>query len=308
MWLRTSFFAVLISYSCFASSAIEYQNCQQNWSIAKKPQHIVALNQSAADILLALQAGEKLAGVSYLDDAPDALKQGHYHGVKIIAKEYPAVEILYSSGTDFVVASYISAFQGSVTDRQSLQKNGIGSYLLHDGCRRTHSTSFADIIADIQTLGHLLDREHIAQQLIDRIEQRRIQIKALPKLNQPPKVFYYDGGTHDIYTQGNIGFLNHLLSEAGAENLFAHIQQKWVHVSAEMLISQQPDLILLSDDLRMTAAQKINFMRTDPIFSQLHAVQKQRFITIKFSDLYPGANSGETLWILAQQIRLMTEK
>lgn len=306
-WLQPVLFASFLSYLPFAGGAIDYQNCQQQWSVDKRPQRIVAMNQSAADMLLALQAEDLLAGVSYLDDAPDALKQGSYYGVKVIAKQYPGAELLFANKTDFVVASYISAFHSEAGDRLRLQKNGIGSYLLHDGCGRNLSTTLEDVLTDIRILGRLTGREIIAQQLTQSIQQRRAQVSTLPPLAKPPRVFYYDGGDRDIYTQGGGGFISALLAEAGARNLFADMRQKWLHVSPEMLLSQQPDIILLSDDLRQPAPDKIALMQTDPVLSELNAVKHKRFIVISFSDLYPGVNSGETLWVMAQKIRALTE-
>lgn len=297
-------FGVLACYPTAGLAAtIDYNNCQQNWSIKQMPQRIVAMNQSAADMLLALQVGDRLVGVSYLDDAPEALKQGNYHGIKVISRQYPGAEILYANKVDFLVASYISAFHSEAGDRAQLQKNGIGSYLLYDGCQRSQSVTLSDVMTDIRTLGKLTDRQKQAEQLIQRIEQRQQQVRKLPALSHMPTVFYYDGGQQDMYTQGADGFISNLLADAGAKNLFASERQKWLHVSPEKVIHDQPDIILLSDDLRMSAQRKIVFMQADPVLSTLHAVQQQRFIIISFSDLYPGVNSGETLWTLAQQIR-----
>lgn len=314
MCWRTNYYAGLLGLlfpaiaGATAEAAINYQNCQQDWSIQQTPRRIVAMNQSAADMLLALDAGDRLAGVSYLDDAPEALKQGNYHGVKIISKQYPNEEILHANKIDFLVASYISAFNSDAGDRQRLQKNGIGSYLLHDGCARRLSTTLEDVQVDIKTLGKLIDRQDQAQQLVQRIEQRRQQVKRLPAMHKIPQVFYYDGGDQDIYTQGAAGFITNLLTEAGGKNLFANMQKKWLHVSPEMLVMQQPDIILLSDDLRMSAQKKIAIMQSDPVLSKLTAVQQQRFVVIAFSDLYPGVNSGETLWVLAQQLRKLMDE
>ena len=50
------------------ATAQDYRNCAQDWHIDHSPQRILALNQHAADLLLALGAGSRLIGVAYIDD------------------------------------------------------------------------------------------------------------------------------------------------------------------------------------------------------------------------------------------------
>lgn len=59
-----------------------YRNCGQDWTLPHAPpQRILALNQHAADLLLALQVGPSLVAVSYIDDDTEALASRRYRGV-----------------------------------------------------------------------------------------------------------------------------------------------------------------------------------------------------------------------------------
>ena len=85
--------------------ADNYTNCAQAWALPHAPpSRIVALNQHAADLLLALDARPSMVGVAYLDDSDNTHRQGRYFEVPVIAAQYPSSEVLYAQRPDLVVA------------------------------------------------------------------------------------------------------------------------------------------------------------------------------------------------------------
>ena len=72
-----AFGALLCAMPVLADS---YRNCGEDWH-AVQPSRIVALNQHAADLVLALGAGPALVGVAYLDDTHAGQRPSEYFAV-----------------------------------------------------------------------------------------------------------------------------------------------------------------------------------------------------------------------------------
>lgn len=151
--------ALLCSLPVLADS---YRNCSEQWN-AVKPLRIVALNQHAADIVLALGAGPALVGVAYLDDNAAGQRPSEYFGVPVIARQYPASEVLYAAKPDLVIGGFASAFGDGVTSRLGLARNGVGSYLLESACNGHSLDYFAHVRNDLLTLGKLLHQQQKAR-------------------------------------------------------------------------------------------------------------------------------------------------
>ncbi|PTT94852.1 iron ABC transporter substrate-binding protein, partial [Pseudomonas sp. HMWF005] len=67
-----------------AAMADNVRNCGEHWQVsASPPARIVALNQHAADLVLALDAGSSLVGVAYLDDTDAGQRPTAYFGVPV---------------------------------------------------------------------------------------------------------------------------------------------------------------------------------------------------------------------------------
>ncbi|EGM7047528.1 ABC transporter substrate-binding protein [Salmonella enterica] len=289
--------------SFFASATLTFDNCGKSWTLAQRPQKIVALNQTAADILLALDVGSKLVGVSYIDDDPKVARDGEYRGIPILARRYPAVELLYRDGVDFVVAGFPSAFAALHGDRKTLGDNMVGSYLLSAACSRDAVPSLNNVVVDLQQLGEISGRSEKATALIAHIRQRQAEVAALPPLKNPPGVFYYDSGTAELRTQGQRGFVNTLLRDAGARNIFSDIAYSGISISLERLLQRDPDIILLADAVWSTAESKRRFLEEHPALSTLSAVKAKRYIIFPFSQLTPGVDSADSLLALAIILR-----
>lgn len=286
-----------------SATALTFHNCGADWTLTQRPRRIIAANQHAADILLALNVQSELIGVSYIDDDLDALQRGRYQGVPVIARHYPSAETFYGSQADFVVAGFSSAFTGGPGDRETLYKNHIGSYLLSAAYATAANASIKHVIADIRTLGEIVGRSSNAAALIADHRQKQRLTAALPPLSPPPSVFFFDSGSLELYTQGQRGFITALLHDAGAENVFADVRQQNAIVSAEALLQRNPDVILLADAVWSSADSKKQFLQHHPALSTLRAVREKRYIVIPFSRLYPSIHSGDTLYSLALRLR-----
>ena len=283
--------------------ADNYRNCGETWSAAQlPPSRIVALNQHAADLLIALDAGPSLVGVAYLDDTHAGDRKTEYAGVPVIAPRYPSSEVLYAQKPDLVVGGFATAFGDGVTSRSGLARNAVASYLLESACAGHSLDYFGHVRNDLLTLGALLHKQQKAQQLSAGLDADLARARALIGNEKPLSVFYLDSEVNGLDSEGGRGFVTTLLAAAGARNLFADINQYRVTIDRETLLISDPDVILLADAEWSPAWRKRQLLENDPVLSRLRAVREHRLIDIPFTHLLPTVGSGRVALHLAQQL------
>lgn len=291
---------------CTPALADTYRNCAQDWSVPRSsPSRIVALNQHAADLLLALDAGPSLVGVAYLDDNGITHRHGEYFDVPVIAAKYPSSEVLYAQRPDLVVGGFASAFGNGVTSRTGLANNGVASYLLESACAGHSLDYFGHIRQDLFTLGALLHKTRRAQMLSDALDADLANAHALIGDARPLSVFYLDSEVGGLDSEGQRGFVTTLLAASGARNVLADIPLSRVTVSNETLLAKDPDVILLADALWSPANRKRQLLTTDPVLSKLRAVRENRLIDIPFTHVVPNMGSGQVVLSLAQRFKAL---
>ncbi|WAB90120.1 ABC transporter substrate-binding protein [Pseudomonas citronellolis] len=284
-----------------ALAAEDYRNCGETWHLAKAPERILALNQHAADLLLELGAGARLAGVAYLDDPGPQLQGDRYRGVPVVSARYPSTELLYALRPDLVVGGFATAFDPG-RGRAELAAAGIASYLLEAACAQRTGDGFGNVRDDLRTLGRLLGAEPRAQALIDAQQADLRAAAARADGRAPLRVFYLDSSDAGLASQGGRGFVSELLRAAGARNLFEVVALRGYLASPETLLAGDPDVILLADARWSPAAEKVRYLRAHPLLSRLRAVREGRFVTLPFSQLVPGVESGRAARSLAEAL------
>jgi iron complex transport system substrate-binding protein len=293
--------ALLCAAPAFAD---HYSNCGEDWNAAA-PSRVVALNQHAADLVLALGAGPALVGVAYLDDTDAGQRPAAYFGVPVIARQYPASEVLYAQKPDLVIGGFATAFGDGVTSRSGLARNGVGSYLLESACNGHSLDYFAHVRNDLLTLGRLLHKQPQARQLSAAMDADLASARALAGAGKSLSVFYLDNEVKGLDSEGRRGFVTPLLAAAGARNVFADINLYRVTVNSETLLASDPDVILLADAEWSPARRKRYLLTHDPVLSQLRAVRENRIIEIPFTHLLPTFNSGRVALQLARQLNAL---
>lgn len=287
-----------------SAQALDYRNCGEDWALRQSPpQRILALNQHAADMVLALEAGPALAAVSYIDDDASALAANHYRGVPLLSHKYPSPEVLYAGRYDLVIGGFQSAFRDGVGPRRDLARHEIASYLLENACpAKPEASGFQAIEQDLRTLGRLLHRMPQAERLIAR---QQADLKAAQQLaNGHPalKVFYLDSETRGLDSEGKQGFVSELIASAGGRNVLADLDLRRVTVDAETLLQLDPDVLLLADAVWSTAAAKRAYLAGHPALSRLRAVREKRMIDVPFTHLVAGEHSARTALHLAREL------
>jgi iron complex transport system substrate-binding protein len=207
---------------------------------------VVSLVPALTDMVLAIGGGPQLAAVSSYDEAPEV------KGLpRVGALLDPDVERIISLRPDLVLA------YGSQTDLMTqLRRASIPFYEYRHG-------GLANVTATIRELGRRIGRSPQAETLARSIESRVEAVRAKTAAMRKPRVMLVFGrerGTlRGIYVSGGRGFLHDMLEAAGGSNVFADSQTESVQVSAELILSRAPEVIieLRSTDMPSAAGHKL---------------------------------------------------
>jgi iron complex transport system substrate-binding protein len=252
--------------------------------------HIVSLGASNTEILFAIGARDQIAGCDLSSDYPAEAKP-----LAVIA-DYPTlnVESIVASQPDLVLAAEII----SPEQVQALRLLGLRVFSL------ANPTSLPEgLFANIRTIGALSGRMPQAEALIAGLQSRfdTVREKAAKATSTPLVYFELDASDPARpFVAGPGSFVDMLVRIAGGRNLGAALSSSWAQISAEEILSQDPDVILLGDTgFGVTLAS----VAARPGWKNLKAVKSGSVYGVD-SDLVlrPGPRLADGLEIVARRI------
>ncbi|MFI1935849.1 ABC transporter substrate-binding protein [Streptomyces purpureus] len=294
-----------------ATSATTYpftlKNCGTDVTYKAAPKKAVTLNQTAAEILIHLGVGDRIAGTGYeIEKTPPAIA-AQYEKIPLLSA--PGAEIkhekLLEAQPDFVYGSFASMFTKEQSgERKQLHDLGVPTYLTEFDCTYHESVADADftmLFEEYRRLGKIMGVSEAGEKLAS--EQQAVVDKAVgavKKRDKPLKVmWFYSTYEGTPWAAGPGGLPQHMSKLVGVENIFADAKTKWAEVSWDEVAARNPDVIVLADLTRGepndTAEEKIALLKKDPLTSKLAAVKGDRFITIPGSHMDPGYGSASAV-------------
>lgn len=211
---------------------------------ADSPRRIVSLVPATTEMLFAMGAGDRLAGVSSYDRYPPEVDRLPRLGglldpnVERLLALKPDLAIVYETQTDL---------------KQRLERTGVAVFpYLHRG--------LPDITRLIRSLGARVGFKERADALASDIERRLGEIRARVAGRPRPStllVFGREPGTlRNIEASAGYGFLHDMLEIAGGADAVGDIRRESVQVSAETILARAPDVVIeLHYGSSMTAEQ-----------------------------------------------------
>jgi len=297
-----------------ASQAAKYtpvtlKNCDLTITYKQPPQRAVTMMQSATEVMLALGLEKHMVGTAYLDNPILPEYQQAYSKIPVLAQKYPSQEVFLGVEPDFVFSTEESAFaKEALGSREELLKLGISSYLLPIECDRSElrpsRVTMENLYQEIQEIGRIFGVEERAEKLIAQLqEQLQETQQKLAKVTNRKRIFWYDSENPPV-TASSWGMPNHIIELAGGENIFKDIQKKeaWVKVNWEDVVARQPDVIVLIDASWSPAQEKRRLLKSNPAYSQLKAVQQDKFVVLGFSYTMPGIRNVAGVRQLAEAL------
>lgn len=209
------------------------------FTIENPYQKIVSLAPSNTEILFAIGAGSQVVARDTFSDYPEAALQ-----VKDIGGGWGEIdtEAILALQPDLVLAAEINAPE----QVKALEDLGLRVFYLSNP--KDLEGMYANLLTVAQLTGHVDEAEALMESLRQRVETVDARIA---KVADRPVVFYeLDASDPNApWTSGPGTFIDLLLRRAGGSNLGNLLQDAWAQISLEVLIQEDPDIILLGDAL-----------------------------------------------------------
>ncbi|MBW1808294.1 MAG: cobalamin-binding protein [Deltaproteobacteria bacterium] len=193
------------------------------------PQRVVSLAPNLTEILFAIEAGDKIVGVTRYDDFPEEVKKLP----KIGGFLDPSLEAILALRPNLVVCVKNS---GAKDRLEALARMGVPILVLP-------AYRMKDIYTSIRVLGEVFHKTDVAQSLIQtmktRVKRVEQKVKGLPK---PAVLLVY--GHRPVVAAGSDSFGDAMLSLAGGENVLKKTKIRYPMVPMEQVIHLKPQVII----------------------------------------------------------------
>ena len=233
-----------------------------------RPQRIIVANGNAAEMMIAIGAGDRIVGVtastlnvSYImDKIPQAENIGDWQvpNIERILALHPDVVIAYASSKPKNLDQFAAA---NVT-------------ILYLDCFR-----LSTLASDARALGVLTGKTNESEVYAQMIEKTVAEVKSragkIP-VQQHPRV--YSESYTDLTASGPGSGSDEMLTLAGGKNIAADIPASSAKISAEWVVARQPEYVLkvISSSNQKPFPEIAESMRTREGWSTIPAVENDR--------------------------------
>lgn len=236
-------------------------------SLARLPARIISLAPNATEIVFALGEGDKLVGVDQFSDYPDAAKK-----LPRMSNGFdPNNEQIIAAKPDLVLAAGITS-PDAIKKLEDLKLN-----VLVVGAEKT---SFENVMRDIKVMGQLLGAPDQAAAVVKAMQDKIASVQArVAQAKTQPRVFWELDATDPSkpYTAGPGSFVDELIAMAGGENIGKDLKSPYAQVSAEEVVSANPEVIIMSDAAYGVAPESVG---KRPGWDVMDAVKNHRVFPI----------------------------
>jgi iron complex transport system substrate-binding protein len=251
---------------------------------------IVSLGPSNTEILFALGAQAQIAGCDLTSDYPAEAKK-----LAVIA-DYPTlnVESIVALQPDLVLAAEII----SPEQVQSMRSLGLKVFYLANP-----KSLPDDLFANIRAIGTLTGKGPETETVVTGLQSRFDAVKQKSARATSTPVVYFELDATDParpYVAGPGSFVDTLIHLAGGRNLGAGLSSSWATISAEEILREDPDIILLGDTAYGVTVESV---AGRPGWKNLKAVKNGAVFGIDSNlVLRPGPRLADGLEIIARYL------
>lgn len=302
-------FWATLAFSCLASTAlasVEVTSCNRTVIFDEPPKAAVSNDTNLTEMMLVLGLRDHMVGYTGIS-AWRTLDESVRKDIEVLpelSEKYPTKEVLVGADADFYFAGWNYGLKvgGEVTP-ESLAPFGINVYELTESCihiGEKPKVSMDDMYNDLLNLGKIFQVEARAQNLVAAYRTELEEFTSgLKTADTPLKVFVYDSGEDRPFTAGRYAMPTALIETAGGTNIMDDFEKSWARVDWEAVIDRNPDVVVIVNYGKVTAEQKINFMKTNPALSDIPAVKNDRFVVLEYGEATPGPRNIEAVKKLA---------
>ncbi|MEM7652250.1 MAG: ABC transporter substrate-binding protein [Pseudomonadota bacterium] len=297
--------AVMLTAS-FASAQTTVQSCNRSVTFEKPPERAVSNDVNLTEMMLVLGLADRMVGytgISGWKTLDEEMRAG-VEALPELSAKYPSKEVILGADADFFFAgwNYGMKVGGEVTP-ETLAPFGIKVYELTESCTHImekNKASIDDMYADLLNLGRIFNVETRANDLVSRFRADLAAFTEKLETGEPLRVFVYDSGEDTPFTAGRYAMPTALIEAAGGINIMDDFQKSWGTVTWEEVVERNPEVVVIVNYGEVTAAQKRDFMMSNPAFAKLDAVKNDRFVTLQYVEATPGPRNIRAVKTLAE--------
>ena len=232
-------------------------------TVGKRPTRIVSLSPTATETLFAIGAGSQVVAVDDQSDFPKSVPQTSLSGFT------PNVEAIAGFRPDLVVIAYDPKGRSGALNR-------LGITVLHqDGAK-----SFKGAYQQIRQLGLVTGRETRATRVVASMKSRIAKVVADAKKARSGLTVYHEL-TPDLYSATSKTFVGQVYTVLGLRNIADAADGAgfgYPQLSAEYVVSESPDLIVLADTV--CCGQKPSTVAARPGWDRISAVRTGSIVRV----------------------------
>lgn len=300
------------------------ENCGSEVTFDKAPETTVTVGQAATEVLYALGLGEKVTGTSvwFTKVLPEFEELNA--GVERLADNDPSFESVVAKRPGLVSVQYEWHVgpQGIVATREQFSDLGIPTYVLPADCVGKDNTKGSDgtrlemyemssVYRGIEEMAQIFNVPERGTELTASLKAREtaaIETAKALDLTDSSAVFWFSSAEMDIdpYVAGQAGAPAYMMEALGLRNVIES-NEEWPTVSWETIARANPSVIVVArmerrrfeaDDVE----KKLEFLRTDPVASQMDAVKNDRIVILDAHAMDPSIRNISALETLAEAL------
>jgi iron complex transport system substrate-binding protein len=282
------------------------QSCNRTVTFDAPPERAISNDVNLTEMMLVLGLQDRMVGytgISGWKTLDESMREG-IEALPELSSKYPSREVLVGADADFYFAgwNYGMKVGGEVTP-ETLDPFGIQVYELTESCTHImekNTASMDDMYVDLLNLGRIFDVENRANALVDGYKAELAAFSQELDAGEPLRVFVYDSGDDTPFTAGAYAMPTALIEAAGGTNIMDDFEKSWGTVTWEEVVERNPEVVVIINYGEVTAAQKREFMMTNPAFADLDAVKNDRFVTLEYVEATPGPRNIKAIKSLAE--------
>ncbi|MBN8292129.1 ABC transporter substrate-binding protein [Rhodobacter sp. NTK016B] len=296
-------------------------NCGVELTFDAAPEGVVSVGQAATEILYALDLGERVLGTSVWFTSVLPQFGAVNEIVPRIADNDPSFESVVSLRPDLVAVQYEWHVgpQGIVATREQFADLGIATYVLPSDCIGKDNSTGSDgtrleryamdsLYQGVDELARIFDSPERGTALVEELRTREaaaIETARALDLDDASAVFWFSSAEMDTdpFVAGRGGVPAYMMQALGLRNIIES-DEEWPVVGWESIARANPTIIVLArmDRRRFEAddvERKLDFLRTDPVASQMDAVRNNRIVILDAHGMDPSIRNIDALETLS---------
>jgi iron complex transport system substrate-binding protein len=255
-------------------------------SVPALAQRIVSLAPSLTETLYALDAQERVVGVTDFCDFPPEAKQKQRVGGPV----NPSLEQIVALKPDLVLATKSLNRRETV---DALEQLGVPVYA-------TAPATVEDVIRSVQRLSELIGAPRDGETLAAGLRARLENLKRLLQGRTARRVLFVVWAD-PLITIGRKTFLADALGYAGADSI-VDVPQEWPRLSLEEVVRLQPEYLVFADSHSESPEARAAQLIERPGWRGLDAVRARRVAVVSDALTRPAPRMVDAIEQLARQL------